>query len=306
LGDRRIILATRGSKLALWQANWVKTRLEELGHQVALKVIKTAGDKLARISLVESGTKGMFVKEIEEALAAAEVDVAVHSLKDLPVEQPAGLHVAAVPAREDARDAFISKQSLPFHMLPAGARVGTSSVRRQAQLRHLRADLEFVPLRGNLDTRLRKLERGEVDAVIVAAAGMHRLGFKHCITHYFEIEQVCPAAGQGALAVEIRNADERLARAVAPLDDTHTHQAVDAERALLRHLGGGCQIPIAVHATVEADQMSLVGVVASPDGSQLIRVSDIAPPDDAQKLCRRVADELLRQGARPLLVSSQP
>jgi hydroxymethylbilane synthase len=299
----KIIIGSRGSQLALWQSNWVKDRLADAGLEVEIKVIKTTGDKLQDVPLAQSGTKGLFIKEIEEALADGTVDVAVHSMKDLPTDQPAGLVIAAVPEREDARDVLISNNGQRFVDLPAGARVGTSSARRQAQLRSLRGDLGLVPLRGNLDTRLKKLDRGDCDALVLAAAGVHRLGFQARITEYFSPDAMCPAVGQGALAIEIRQGDERTERAVRPLDHVPTHQAVRAERALLRHLGGGCQVPIAAHAVATGGQLNLVGLVASLDGSLVKRAAAAGTIEDPEGLGVRVATHLLQQGARAILES---
>jgi hydroxymethylbilane synthase len=299
----KIIIGSRGSQLALWQSNWVKDRLAHAGLEVEIKVIKTTGDKLQNVPLAQSGTKGLFIKEIEEELADGTVDVAVHSMKDLPTEQPAGLVIAAVPEREDARDVLISRDGRDFGHLPAGARVGTSSVRRQAQLRRLRGDLSLVPLRGNLDTRLKKLDRGDCDALVLAAAGVHRLGFQARITEYFSPDAMCPAVGQGALAIEIRQGDERTERAVRPLDHVPTHQAVRAERALLRYLGGGCQVPIAAHAVATGGQLNLVGLVASLDGSLVKRAAAAGTIEDPEGLGVTVATHLLQQGARAILES---
>ena len=299
----KIIIGSRGSQLALWQSNWVKDRLATTGYEVQIRTIKTTGDKLQNVPLAQSGTKGLFIKEIEEALADGTVDVAVHSMKDLPAEQPAGLVIVAVPEREDARDVLISRDGRNFGHLPAGARVGTSSVRRQAQLRSLRGDLSLVPLRGNLDTRLKKLDRGDCDALVLAAAGVHRLGSQARITEYFSPDAMCPAVGQGALAIEIRQGDERTERAVRPLDHVPTHQAVRAERALLRHLGGGCQVPIAAHAVATGGQLNLVGLVASLDGSLVKRAAAAGTIEDPEGLGVRVATHLLQQGARAILES---
>ncbi len=308
-----ITIGTRGSKLALWQANWVSERLVASGHSVEIRIIKTTGDKLQRLSpaaplpasiaetVAQVGTKGLFVKEIEEALLAGKVDVAVHSLKDLPTVQPEGLTLAAVPPREDARDVFISREGKSFPALAAGARVGTSSLRRQTQLRALRDDLEIMAMRGNLDTRLKKLQRGDCEALVVAAAGVHRLGLGEHITAYFSFEEMCPAVGQGALAIEIRREDSRLAAVLAPLDDPATHTAVRAERALLRRLGGGCQVPIAAHALSEDGQLRLRAVVASADGRLLIRSAAKGSAEDPESLGTRVAEELLKQGAQAIL-----
>lgn len=299
----RIIIGSRGSQLALWQANWVKDRLAAAGHDLEIRVIKTTGDKLANIPLTQSGTKGLFIKEIEEALVAQAIDLAVHSLKDLPVEQPEGLTVSVVPEREDARDVLISRDGRAFSELPAGARIGTGSLRRQSQLRRLRADLEIIPLRGNLDTRLKKLDRGDCEAVVLAAAGVRRLGLAARITEYFSPEQLCSAVGQGALAIEIREDNEGMRKAVAPLDHAPTHRAVLAERAMLRHLGGGCQVPIAAYAAPDSGQMRLVGVVASLDGADLVRASGLGPASEPEALGAVVARDLLEQGARAILES---
>ncbi len=308
-----ITIGTRGSKLALWQANWVRDCLVSAGHQVEIKIIKTTGDKLQRHSpatplpasiaetVAQVGTKGLFIKEIEEALLASEVDVAVHSLKDLPTVQPEGLKLAAVPPREDARDVFISRNGKPFPSLAAGARVGTSSLRRQTQLCALRGDLEISAMRGNLDTRLKKLQRGDCEGLVVAAAGVHRLGFREHITAYFSFDEMCPAVGQGALAIEIRENDSHLAAALASLDDPATHHAVRAERALLRRLGGGCQVPIAAHAHREDGQLRLRAVVASADGRTLLRSAARGSSEDPESLGTAVAEDLLKQGAQGIL-----
>lgn len=295
----KIIIGSRGSRLALWQANWVRDCLAAAGCDVEIRIIKTTGDKLANLPLAQSGTKGLFIKEIEEALAAGEVDVAVHSLKDLPTAQPEGLYVAAVPRREDARDVLIAGQA--YEGLRPGARVGTSSLRRQAQLRHLRNDLDLVPVRGNLDTRLRKIDRGDYDALVLAAAGVHRLGLTPRIQQYFAVEQLCPAVGQGALGVEIRRDDHQTKNLVAFLNDGVTHTEVRAERAALLHLGGGCQVPIAAHARFKEGELHLAGVVASVDGSRLLRSELAGPAQEPERLGRALAEDLLRQGARAIL-----
>jgi hydroxymethylbilane synthase len=297
----KITIGSRGSALALWQANWVREQLTGAGHDVEIRIIRTSGDRLAQAPLARSGVKGLFIKEIEEALVEAEIDAAVHSLKDLPADLPPGLAIGAVPARADARDALVSSGGVSFRDLPPGARLGTSSVRRQSQLRYLRPDLEMIPMRGNVDTRLRKLERGECDALVMAAAGLARLGLESKICERFPVSQVCPAVGQGALAIEIRSGDEPIARAVGALDDANAHCAVRAERALLRHLGGGCAVPIAGHAVLGNGVLSLAGVVARPDGSQLIRASASGAVSAPEDLGRSLADDLLRQGAAEVL-----
>lgn len=300
----KIVIGSRGSKLARWQADWVKDRLAAAGYDVDIKIIKTTGDRLANVPLTQSGTKGLFIKEIEEALAAGSIDLSVHSLKDLPTEQPGGLIVAAVPAREDPRDVLISRKGGTLASLPAGSRVGTSSLRRMSQLRLLRPDFEILPLRGNVDTRLRKLDRGDSDAVVLAAAGILRLGLADRITEYFSVDQMCPAVGQGALAIEIREGDGRIAEAVKPLDHAQTHGAVLAERATLRRLGGGCQVPIAAHAVSNDGQLWLLGVVASFNGERVIRAQACGPANDPERLGATVAEDLLSQGARTILGSA--
>jgi hydroxymethylbilane synthase len=301
----KIIIGTRASQLALWQANWVKGRLTARGHVVEIKIIKTAGDKLANAPLTDSGTKGLFIKEIEEALLDGSIDVAVHSMKDLPTEQPSGLVVAAVPEREDARDVFVSRDGTAFDSLAAGARVGTSSLRRQCQLKALRRDIEVVPLRGNLDTRLKKLDRGDCDGVVVAAAGLRRLGLAKRIAGVFNPDEMCPAVGQGALAIEIRQDDKRIEGVVRSLDHEVSHQAVRAERATLRRLGGGCQVPVAAHAVANGSAMRLVALVASLDGGEIIRAEGVGAASDPERLGTSAAEELLKRGARAILEENQ-
>jgi hydroxymethylbilane synthase len=309
----RLIIGSRGSKLALWQAHWVRDQLAAAGYKIEIRIIKTTGDKLQAVApgermsasiaqtVAEAGSKGLFIKEIEEALLAGEIDVAVHSLKDLPTDQPDGLALGAVPQREDARDVFISRTGLPLGTLPPDARVATSSLRRQTQLRALRPDLVCVAMRGNLDTRLRKLQRGDCEALVLAAAGVHRLCLTDRITSYFSIDQMCPAVGQGALGIEIRADDPGASEAVACLDQLATRQAVRAERAVLRRLGGGCQVPIAAHAVTEDGQIHLQGLVANLDGTHVIRARTKGPASDPEALGAAVAEDLLRQGAREIL-----
>jgi hydroxymethylbilane synthase len=297
----RIVIGSRGSALALWQANWVRDRLTAAGHEVEVRVIRTSGDRLARAPLASSGVKGLFVKELEEALDARAIDVAVHSFKDLPAELPPGLMIAAVPTREDPRDAYVSRDGTSFAELPSGARVGTSSLRRQSQLCSLRSGLQMVPLRGNVDTRLRKLERGECDALVLAAAGLIRLGHSLRIEHYFSPEQLCPAVGQGALAIETREGDGRPAEVIASLDDPSTSTAVRAERSVLRRLGGGCAVPIAAYASTTGERLDIMGVVARADGGRLIRAQASGPKSDPDALGLSLAEDLLRQGAREIL-----
>ena len=304
----RLVIATRGSALALWQANWVKSRLTEAHSlETEIRVIKTTADKQPELSLTRSGAKGLFTKEIEEALLANEADLAVHSLKDLPNDQPEGLKPAAYLEREDPRDVLIAPKGKRFADLAPGSRVGTSSLRRQAQLRDLRGELKFENIRGNLDTRIRKLEDGDYDAVVVAAAGVHRLGLKERITEYFPPEAVCPAVGQGVVAIEIRSADAETAKLVRALDHAPTRITTEAERAFLRRLGGGCRIPIAAHGTLISKQTSkhgtlhLRGIVADPEGKRLVRAEIEGNPDAPEQAGITLAEKLLAEGAEELI-----
>ncbi len=288
------VIASRGSQLALWQARWVAAQLDAAGHKCRIEIIKTTGDKITDVPLAKVGTKGLFTKEIEEALLDGRAQLAVHSLKDLPTELPDGLVLAAVPEREDPRDAVIGKT---LAELPLGAKVGTSSLRRSAQLRRLRPDLMVESIRGNLDTRLRKLDEGQYDAILLAAAGMKRLGWGARIAEILSPDLMCPAVGQGALAIETR-AGFKLP---AVLDHADTHTAILAERGLLGALGGGCQVPIGAHATIASGRIHLLALVAAPDGSEIIRANDEGPASDAAEIGRRLAAELLSRGARKIL-----
>jgi hydroxymethylbilane synthase len=295
----RLRIGSRGSQLALWQANHVAAELRARGHEVEIQIIKTTGDKITDVSLAQVGTKGMFTKEIEEALAAGQVDLAVHSLKDLPTELPPGFEIAAITKREDPRDAFLSVKYASVAELPRGARVGTSSLRRQAQLRQMRADLEVHPLRGNVDTRLRKLEAGEYDGIILAAAGLNRLGLTQRVRSYFDTREMCPAVGQGALAIEIRAGDSARRDELAFFDSPADHAATDCERAVLRSLGGGCQVPIGAHATVTDSEVSVTAVVADPVGTAVLREGGTG--SDPERLGRSVGETLLKRGAAKIL-----
>jgi hydroxymethylbilane synthase len=294
-------IGSRGSQLALWQANWVKARLEQKGYQVEIIKIKTTGDKILDVPLAKVGGKGLFVKEIEEALLRNEIDLAVHSMKDVPSQLPGPLHLAAIPKREDPRDALISRRDLRLSNLPSGAKIGTSSLRRQAQLWAYRSDLEFVMLRGNLDTRLRKVEQGEFDAIILAAAGLHRMEWSDRITEYLSPEVSLPAIGQGALGIECRREDPEVNSQIAFLNDPETACTVTAERALLIRLEGGCQVPIAGHATLSDGEITLEGRVATLDGREVLRERQRAPISDAARLGTRVAESLLAKGADKIL-----
>jgi hydroxymethylbilane synthase len=292
-----LVIASRGSQLALWQAHWVEAQLQALGHEVRIEIIRTTGDKIADVPLAKVGTKGLFTKEIEEALLDGRADLAVHSLKDLPTELPEGLVLAAVPEREDPRDAVIGKR---LAELPQGAKVGTSSLRRSAQLRQLRPDLAIESVRGNLDTRLRKLDEGQYDAILLAAAGLKRLGWAGRIAEILDAGRMCSAVGQGALAIETRASGAGF-DAVQALDHSPTHVAVTAERGVLASLGGGCQVPIGAHATVEGGRVKVQAIVASPDGSELIRGAAEGAIAEAEATGRALGAELLDRGARRIL-----
>ncbi len=292
-----LTIASRGSQLALWQARWVEARLSESGCAARIEIVKTTGDAVADAPLARIGGKGVFTKEIEEALLACRADLAVHSLKDLPTELPAGLVLAAVPQREDPRDAVVGST---LAALPEGAKVGTSSLRRAAQLRKLRPDLVIESIRGNIDTRLRKWREGQYDAIVLAAAGLKRLGWEDRITEILPPEVMCPAVGQGALGIETRPDGAGFAAAV-PLDDPATRAAVTAERSLLAALGGGCQVPIGAHAIVVDSRLRMIGVVAAPDGSQLISAESEGGAGEAEAIGRDVAAMLLGRGARAIL-----
>jgi hydroxymethylbilane synthase len=295
----KLRIGSRGSQLALWQANHVADLLRQQGHAIEIEVIKTTGDKITEVALSKVGTKGMFTKEIEEALADGRVDLAVHSLKDVPTQLAHEFVLAAILKREDPRDAFLSVKYGTLAELPRGARLGTSSLRRKSQLQILRLDLEIVPLRGNVDTRVRKLEAGEVDAMILAAAGLTRLGLDRYIRYRMPVEFICPAAGQGALAIEIRREDHETRKLLAFLDHPPTRLAVECERALLVGLGGGCQVPIGAFAEINGREITLSAVVGRPDGSEALRekLSDIDPI----KLVAQVLERLKQRGAEKIL-----
>ncbi|MBI3653857.1 MAG: hydroxymethylbilane synthase [Acidobacteria bacterium] len=304
----KLIIGTRGSLLALWQTNWVKAQLENHHRQLAveIKIISTKGDRVQDISLPKLGQqgKGLFTQELEDAMFANEIDLAVHSLKDLPTKLPSGLSLAAICEREDGRDAFVARQGITaFPQLPESARVGTSSLRREAQLRASRPDLHILPVRGNVDTRLRKLDGGEYDAIILAAAGLRRLGYEARITQYLNAEVMLSAVGQGALGIETRDDDERVKALLKPLDHQATRLACTAERAFLKGLGGGCLVPIAAYCQVIDDALQLDGLVAKPDGTEIIRGQQNAKSHDAETLGQRLAEELLSRGAARLLAS---
>ncbi len=290
-----IVIGSRGSQLALWQARWVAARLAELGEETRIEIIRTTGDKVTEVPLGQVGTKGLFTKEIEDALLDGSIDVAVHSLKDMPTELPSGLVLAAIPQREDVRDALVGHRLVD---LPMGARVGTGSLRRAAQLRGLRPDLDVQGIRGNVDTRLRKLDEGQYDAIVLASAGLRRLGWDSRISQYLEPSEMVPAVGQGALAIETASAKTAL---VSKLHDVATGAAVRAERALLSTLGGGCQVPVGAYASVTGGGLNLQAVVASGDGTRIVRSHAEGSLEAPEDLGRHVADLLLAQGADELL-----
>jgi hydroxymethylbilane synthase len=294
-----LVIGSRGSQLALWQAHWVKARLEELGEQCRIEIIHTTGDKITDVALSKVGTKGLFTKEIEEALLNNAIDLAVHSLKDMPTEVPNGLTLAAMPVREDPRDAVVGGKLAD---LPQGARVGTSSLRRAAQLRALRSDLKIENIRGNVDTRLRKLDEGQYDAILLASAGLRRLGWDDRIAEVLDPDVMCPAVGQGALTIETRNGGGHAQEVCARLDDTPTRICVTAERAVLATLGGGCQVPIGAYASIQSSgQVHLQALVVAPDGSTIIRQSATGDPADAVRLGREMGEQLLAAGAQDIL-----
>ena len=294
-----LTIGSRGSQLALWQARHVAGLLEQFGTSTRIEIIKTTGDHLQTASLAQTGGKGLFTKEIEDALMAGEIDVAVHSLKDLPTANTPGLTIAAIPEREDPRDAVAGKSLAD---LPHGARVGTSSGRRAAQLRLLRADLVIEPVRGNVDTRLRKLKEGQYDAILLASAGLRRLGLEREIAQILTPEEMCPAPGQGALAIQTRSQDaaHTICRA---LDHPPSYQAVTCERAALAALGGGCQLPFGAFAEHVGSALRLAAIVIAADGSQHLRATAEGPAELSEQLGLRVAQDLLTSGAAHILAN---
>ncbi len=300
-------IGSRGSQLALWQANHIADLLRGRGHSVEIEIIKTTGDRLQEVTFAQVGSKGMFTKEIEDALAAGRVDLAVHSLKDLPTELPPGFALAATPTRVDPRDVFVSVKHANLASLPSGAKVGTSSQRRRAQLKFLRPDIEAIEFRGNVDTRLRKLAEGQVDAILLAAAGLDRLEKTEWVRERLDPKDFCPAAGQGSLGIETRLGDEATIAALAFLDDVKTRFAVTAERAALAALGGGCQVPIGIHCRPRSENegelseacWEIFGVVADPETGETTRAFHSAPAahPDAAAFGRIIAQMLIESGA---------
>ena len=300
--DGVIRLGSRGSKLALWQAEFIQSEVaRRTGRPVEIVRIKTTGDMILDVPLARVGGKGLFVKEIEEALLSGRIDLAVHSMKDVPTDLPAGLEIVAITRREDPRDAFLSARFGRFEDLPQGAKLGTSSLRRQTQLLAVRPDLKVESLRGNLDTRIRKMEEGQYEAIVLAAAGLRRLGWEKKITHYIPESVSLPAIGQGALGIEIRSDDAATREAVSFLSDRDTAFAVRAERGFLKRLEGGCQVPIAAHGRTSGDEIVLDGLVGRPDGSRVIRGSRAGTVADPEALGVGLAEDLLNRGAREIL-----
>lgn len=299
---RPLRIGSRGSALALWQANHVRDQLAKIaGAEPEIVIIKTSGDNFQQVAIAQIGVKGVFIKELEEALLDQRVDLAVHSMKDVPTEVPAGLGFAAICRREDPRDCVLSRSGKPLADLPAGARVGTSSVRRQAQLRRFRPELTFCELRGNVDTRIRKLEQGDYDAIVLAKAGMDRLGLTGKIAEVISTEVCLPAAGQGALGIETRADDAAVVAAVAQLDHAETRAAVTAERALLAELEGGCQLPLGAWARIEQGRLVLDGCVISPDGTDYVRRGCSDSAKRPEQAGRELARLLLEAGAARIL-----
>jgi hydroxymethylbilane synthase len=296
-------IATRKSPLALWQAHHVRALLEQAhpGLQVELLGMTTQGDRVLDSPLAKVGGKGLFVKELEQGMLRGEADIAVHSMKDVPVELPQGLHLPVILTREDPRDAFVSRTYPSLDALPADARVGTSSLRRQCQLLETRPRLQVRTLRGNVNSRLARLDAGEYDAIILASAGLKRLGFEQRITQFLEPEESLPAIGQGAIGIECRRDDPEINALIAVLDDPVTHTRLRAERAMNARLQGGCQVPLAGHAVLEEGVIVLRGLVGRPDGSQVIRGVISGRPEDAEELGRVLADDLLARGADVIL-----
>jgi hydroxymethylbilane synthase len=299
----QIRIGTRASALALWQAEWVKSELEKKypGTTVTLTKIKTTGDKILDVPLAKVGGKGLFVKEIEEAMLANEIDIAVHSMKDVPTFFPDGLHLSCITKREDPRDALLSRNKVKFADLPKGANVGTSSLRRQAQLMNVRPDFVIHQLRGNVDTRLRKLKEGQYDAIILAAAGVKRLGLAENVSEYIDPQISLPAIGQGALGIECRVDDRELNDMIAFFNHADTRTCVTGERALLRRLEGGCQVPIACYGEMKDGKLLLTGLVGSVDGKRIIKDAITGDREQAEKLGVTLAEKLLSRGADVIL-----
>jgi hydroxymethylbilane synthase len=293
-----LTIGSRGSKLALWQAHWIQARLQDLGQESCIEIIRTTGDRIPDVALAQVGSKGIFTKEIEDALLSGAIDLAVHSLKDMPTDLPAGLMLAAIPEREDPRDALIGHA---LAELGTGARVGTGSLRRAAQLRALRPDLQIEDIRGNVDTRLRKLDERQYDAIVLAAAGLRRLGWEKRIAEIFDPGIMCPAVGQGALAVETRDDGGAGYQAAQLVEHVETRARVTAERAVLAALGGGCQAPMGAHAFIDGPTLRILALIVSPDGAKVVRKETQGPVADAAALGQALAEQLLAAGGKQIL-----
>jgi len=300
---RNIVIGSRGSQLALWQANWVKSELERLHDNVDIdiRIIATSGDIIQDVPLAKIGGKGLFVKEIEEALLANEIDLAVHSMKDVPMELPTELGISVITKRENPLDVLISKNGEKLADLPQGATIGTSSLRRSSQLLKYRDDFKIHPLRGNVDTRLRKLKEGNYDAILLASAGLNRLGWANRITEEISHDILLPAMGQGALGIETRLDDTKIYDFISTLNHEQTHYAVSAERSLVGRLDGGCQVPIGAYARVEKGLITLKGLVASLDGEIIYKLENVGPVDDAINIGQELGAQLLKMGANEIL-----
>ncbi len=303
MSDKIVKIATRKSPLALWQAEFVKAELLRHHPDLQIELVKmmTQGDKILDTPLAKVGGKGLFVKELELGMLAGDADIAVHSMKDVPVEFPEGLHLAVICEREDPRDAFVSNTFDSLDDLPQGAKVGTSSMRRECQLRANRPDLKILSLRGNVNTRLKKLDDGQYDAIILAAAGLKRLGFDDRIKHSIDPLISLPAIGQGAVGIECRVDDDRINGLIAPLNHNHTAIRVRAERSMNNRLEGGCQVPIGGYAELSESDLTLRGLVGKPDGTEIIRGEVSGKAEDAEQLGRTLADDLLSRGAKEIL-----
>ena len=299
----KIVIGSRGSQLALWQANWVKSELERLHNNVNvnIRIIATSGDKIQDVPLAKIGGKGLFVKEIEEALLVKEIDIAIHSMKDVPMKLPEELQISVITKRENPLDALISKNGEKLDDLPLGSTIGTSSLRRSSQLLKYRGDLKIDALRGNIDTRLKKLDEGKYGAILLAAAGLNRLGWANRITEEVSHEILLPAMGQGALGIETRRDDIQIYNFISDLDHEQTHCAVNAERALVGALDGGCQIPIGAYATVDGRSIRLRGLVASLDGKTIYKLDKTGSVGEAIKIGQELGAELLKMGADYIL-----
>jgi hydroxymethylbilane synthase len=302
---RKLVIGTRGSRLALWQANHVKKLIEDEYRDivVTLKIIKTSGDKILNVPLADIGGKALFLKEIEDQILEEKVHFGVHSMKDVPAVLPKGLSIVSILKREDPRDVFISKKYGSLLQLPKKAKIGTSSLRRQSQLKNFRPDIEVVPLRGNVETRLRKLSSGEMGAIILAAAGMTRLGMSSKITEYLDTSLMLPSVGQGAIGIEIRDIDHETRRLLEFLNHIETAVCVRAERSFMKTLDGDCQAPVAGFAVVDGQTIKMAGMVASPDGRELFRSQEDGSIRDPEAIGEKLAKVLLAQGAKDILAS---